>query len=128
LAAQTLGKYQQGAQGEPETPTGDQELVAPVVSLDKLDGRIRHRSSRGCIQALTTQVRSLSGAGRPAPRDALNLVGAAPAGSGRTLGRASAASRRRNGGDGRHCDFIEQASVTGRRQAAARRHRPSSGG
>jgi hypothetical protein len=129
LAAQTLGKYQQGAQGELEKrQQAIQELVAPVkLSLDKLDGRIHdiEKLREGAYQALTTQVRSLSEA-VVAPR-ALNLV-VPPAGGTRPLGRAAAASRRRDGRDGRALRLHRAGERDRRRrQAAARRHRPSSG-
>jgi len=118
LAAQTLGKYQQGAQGELEKrQQAIQELVAPVrLSLDKLDGRIHdiEKLREGAYQALTTQVRSLSDGQVDLRRETLNLVKALrqPA----TRGRWGELQLRRvveMAGMVEHCDFIEQAHVAG---------------
>jgi DNA recombination protein RmuC len=118
LAAQTLGKYQQGAQGELEKrQQAIQELVAPVrLSLDKLDGRIHdiEKLREGAYQALTTQVRSLSEGQVDLRRETLNLVKALrqPA----TRGRWGELQLRRvveMAGMVEHCDFIEQAHVAG---------------
>jgi len=118
LAAQTLGKYQQGAQGELEKrQQAIQELVAPVrLSLDKLDGRIHdiEKLRESAYQALTTQVRSLSDGQVDLRRETLNLVKALrqPA----TRGRWGELQLRRvveMAGMVEHCDFIEQAHVAG---------------
>lgn len=118
LAAQTLGKYQQGAQGELEKrQQAIEELVAPVrLSLDRLDGRIHdiEKLREGAYQALTTQVRSLSDGQLDLRRETLNLVKALrqPA----TRGRWGELQLRRvveMAGMVEHCDFVEQAHVSG---------------
>ena len=118
LAAQTLGKYQQGAQGDLERrQQAIVELVAPVkLSLDKLDGRIHdiERLREGAYQALTTQVRSLNEGQGDLRRETLNLVKALrqPAARGR-WGELQLRRVVEMSGMVEHCDFVEQASVTG---------------
>ena len=118
LAAQTLGKYQQGAQGDLERrQQAIHELVAPVkLSLDKLDGRIHdiEKLREGAYQALTTQVRSLNEGQVDLRRETLNLVKALrqPAARGR-WGELQLRRVVEMAGMVEHCDFVEQASVTG---------------
>jgi len=116
LAAQTLGKVQQGAQGDLEKrQQAIQELVGPVKqSLDKLDGRIHEieKVREGAYQALTTQVRSLAEGQGELRRETSNL--------GRALRQPVARGRwgelqlRRvieMAGMLEHCDFVEQVSA-----------------
>lgn len=118
LAAQTLGKFQQGAQGDLEKrQQAIQELVGPVKqSLDKLDGRIQdvEKVREGAYQALTTQVRSLAEGQGDLRRETSNLVKALRQPMAR--GRWGELQLRRvveMAGMLEHCDFIEQASVEG---------------
>ncbi|HEX6138015.1 MAG TPA: DNA recombination protein RmuC [Casimicrobiaceae bacterium] len=118
LAAQTLGRFQQGAQGDLERrQQAIQELVAPVkVSLDKLDGRIHEieKVREGAYQALTTQVRALAQGQGELRRETLNLVKALrqPAARGR-WGELQLRRVVEMAGMVEHCDFVEQASVGG---------------
>lgn len=118
LAAQTLGKFQQGAQGELEKrQQAIQELVAPVkLSLDKLDGRIQdiEKTREGAYQALTTQVRSLAEGQGDLRRETSNLVRALrqPVARGR-WGELQLRRVCEMAGMLEHCDFIEQATVDG---------------
>jgi len=118
LAAQTLGKFQQGAQGELEKrQQAIQELVGPVkVSLEKLDGRIQdiEKVREGAYQALTTQVRSLAEGQGDLRRETSNLVRALRQPMAR--GRWGELQLRRvveMAGMVEYCDFIEQASAVG---------------
>ena len=118
LAAQTLGKFQQGAQGDLEKrQQAIQELVGPVkVSLEKLDGRIQdiEKVREGAYQALTTQVRSLAEGQGDLRRETSNLVRALRQPMAR--GRWGELQLRRvveMAGMLEHCDFIEQASAVG---------------
>ena len=93
------------------------ELVAPVkLSLDKLDGRIHdiEKLREGAYQALTTQVRSLNEGQGDLRRETLNLVKALrqPAARGR-WGELQLRRVVEMAGMVEHCDFVEQASVTG---------------
>jgi DNA recombination protein RmuC len=118
LAAQTLGKFQQGAQGDLERrQQAIQELVAPVkLSLDKLDGRIHEieKAREGAYQSLTTQVRSLAEGQGDLRRETSNLVNALrqPAARGR-WGELQLRKVVEMAGMLAHCDFVEQASVEG---------------
>ena len=118
LARQTLGNYQQGAKGDLERrQQAIQELVAPVkLSLDKLDGRIHdiEKLREGAYQSLLTQVRSLSDGQGDLRRETLNLVKALrqPAARGR-WGELQLRRVVEMAGMVEHCDFVEQASVTG---------------
>jgi DNA recombination protein RmuC len=118
LAKQTLGNYQQSAKGELERrQQAIQELVAPVkLSLDKLDGRIHdiEKLREGAYQSLMTQVRSLSEGQGDLRRETLNLVKALrqPAARGR-WGELQLRRVVEMAGMVEHCDFVEQASVTG---------------
>ena len=118
LAAQTLGRFQQGAQGDLERrQQAIQELVAPVkLSLDKLDGRIHEieKVREGAYQSLTTQVRSLAEGQGDLRRETLNLVNALrqPAARGR-WGELQLRKVVEMAGMLAHCDFVEQASVAG---------------
>ena len=126
LAKETLGRFQQGAQGELEKrQQAIQELVAPVkVSLDKLDGRIQdiEKAREGAYQALTTQVRSLAQGQGELQRETANLVRALRQPMAR--GRWGELQLRRvveMAGMLEHCDFVEQATVEGDgRETAAR--------
>jgi DNA recombination protein RmuC len=118
LAKETLGKFQQGAQGELEKrQQAIQEIVGPVkVSLDKLDGRIQEieRTREGAYQALTTQVRSLAQGQGDLQRETGNLVRALRQPMAR--GRWGELQLRRvveMAGMLEHCDFVEQATVEG---------------
>ena len=118
LAAQALGKFQQGAQGDLEKrQQAIHELVAPVkVSLEKLDGRIQdiEKVREGAYQALTTQVRSLAEGQGDLRRETSNLVRALRQPMAR--GRWGELQLRRvveMAGMLEHCDFVEQASVEG---------------
>lgn len=118
LAAQTLGKFQQGAQGDLEKrQQAIQELVGPVkVSLEKLEGRIQdiEKVREGAYQALTTQVRSLAEGQGDLRRETSNLVRALRQPMAR--GRWGELQLRRvveMAGMLEHCDFIEQASAVG---------------
>ena len=118
LAAQTLGKFQQGAQGDLEKrQQAIQELVAPVkISLEKLNGRIQdiEKVREGAYQALTTQVRSLAEGQGDLRRETSNLVRALRQPMAR--GRWGELQLRRvveMAGMLEHCDFIEQASAAG---------------
>lgn len=118
LAAQALGKYQQGAQGDLEKrQQAIQELVAPVkASLDKLDGRIGdiERLREGAYQSLTTQVRSLMETQGDLRRETSNLVRALrqPVARGR-WGELQLRRVVEMAGMLEHCDFIEQVTVQG---------------
>jgi DNA recombination protein RmuC len=118
LAAQTLGKFQQGAQGELEKrQQAIHELVAPVkTSLEKLDGRIQdiEKAREGAYQALTTQVRSLADGQGDLRRETSNLVRALrqPVARGR-WGELQLRRVVEMAGMLEHCDFIEQATVDG---------------
>jgi len=118
LAKQTLGQYQQGAQGELERrQQAIRELVAPVkLSLDKLDGRILdiERLREGAYQGLMSQVRLLSEGQGDLRRETLNLVKALrqPAARGR-WGELQLRRVVEMAGMVEHCDFVEQASATG---------------
>ena len=118
LAAQALGKFQQGAQGDLEKrQQAIHELVAPVkVSLEKLDGRLQdiEKVREGAYQALTTQVRSLAEGQGDLRRETSNLVKALRQPMAR--GRWGELQLRRvveMAGMLEHCDFVEQASVEG---------------
>jgi len=118
LAAQTLGKFQQGAQGELEKrQQAIHELVAPVkLSLDKLDGRLQdiEKTREGAYQALTTQVRSLAEGQGDLRRETSNLVRALrqPVARGR-WGELQLRRVVEMAGMLEHCDFIEQITVEG---------------
>jgi DNA recombination protein RmuC len=118
LAAQTLGRFQHGAQVDLERrQQAIHELVAPVrVSLDKLDGRIHEieKVREGAYQALTTQVRSLAEGQGDLRRETLNLVKALrqPAARGR-WGELQLRRVVEMAGMVAYCDFVEQASVGG---------------
>jgi DNA recombination protein RmuC len=118
LAAQTLGRFQQGAQGDLERrQQAIQELVVPVkLSLDKLDGRIHEieKVREGAYQSLTTQVRSLAEGQGDLRRETSNLVNALrqPAARGR-WGELQLRKVVEMAGMLAHCDFVEQASVAG---------------
>lgn len=118
LAAQALGKFQQGAQGDLEKrQQAINELVAPVkVSLEKLVGRLQdiEKVREGAYQALTTQVRSLADGQGDLRRETSNLVKALR--QPMTRGRWGELQLRRvveMAGMLEHCDFTEQASVDG---------------
>ena len=116
LAAQTLGKFQQGAQGDLEKrQQAIQELVGPVKqSLEKLDGRIHEieKVREGAYQALTTQVRSLAEGQGDLRRETSNLVRALrqPVARGR-WGELQLRRVVEMAGMLDHCDFIEQPSA-----------------
>jgi DNA recombination protein RmuC len=116
LAAQTLGKFQQGAQGELEKrQQAIQELVAPVKSsLEKLDGRMHEieKTREGAYQALTTQVRSLAEGQGDLRRETSNLVRALrqPVARGR-WGELQLRRVVEMAGMLEHCDFLEQPTV-----------------
>jgi DNA recombination protein RmuC len=118
LAAQTLGRFQQGAQGELEKrQQAIHELVGPVkLSLDKLDGRIQEieKTREGAYQALTTQVRSLAEGQGDLRRETSNLVRALrqPVARGR-WGELQLRRVVEMAGMLEHCDFYEQPSVSG---------------
>ena len=118
LATQTLGRIQQGAQGDLEKrQQAIDALVAPVrQSLDKLDGRIHdiERQREGAYQALTTQVRSLAEGQGELRRETSNLVKAlrTPVARGR-WGELQLRRVVEMAGMLEHCDFMEQVSVTG---------------
>jgi DNA recombination protein RmuC len=118
LAKETLGKFQQGAQGDLEKrQQAIQELVNPVrISLDKLDGRIHEieKAREGAYQALTTQVRSLAQGQGDLQRETANLVRALrqPVARGR-WGELQLRRVVEMAGMLEHCDFIEQATVEG---------------
>jgi DNA recombination protein RmuC len=118
LAAQTLGRFQQGAQGELEKrQQAIQELVAPVKSsLEKLDGRIHEieKTREGAYQALTTQVRSLAEGQGELRRETTNLVRALrqPVARGR-WGELQLRRVVEMAGMLEHCDFLEQPTVDG---------------
>lgn len=118
LAAQALGKFQQGAQGDLEKrQQAIQELVAPVKSsLDKLDGRIGEieKAREGAYQSLTTQVRSLLETQGDLRRETSNLVRALrqPVARGR-WGELQLRRVVEMAGMLEHCDFIEQVTVQG---------------
>jgi len=118
LAKETLGKFQQGAQGELEKrQQAIRELVAPVkMSLDKLDDRIQEieKTREGAYQALTTQVRSLAQGQGDLQRETANLVRALrqPVARGR-WGELQLRRVVEMAGMLDHCDFIEQATVEG---------------
>ena len=118
LAAQTLGKFQQGAQGDLEKrQQAIQELVGPVKqSLEKLDGRIHdiEKVREGAYQALTTQVRSLAEGQGDLRRETSNLVRALrqPVARGR-WGELQLRRVVEMAGMLDHCDFIEQPSAMG---------------
>lgn len=116
LAAQTLGKFQQGAQGDLEKrQQAIQELVGPVkVSMEKLDGRIQdiEKVREGAYQALTTQVRLLAEGQGDLRRETSNLVRALRQPMAR--GRWGELQLRRVVEMAvmlEHCDFIEQPSA-----------------
>ena len=116
LAAQTLGTFQQRAQGELERrQQAIHELVAPVkLSLDKLDSQVHALETQreGAYQALTTQVRSLAEGQGDLRRETSNLVKALrqPAARGR-WGELQLRKVVELAGMIEHCDFIQQASV-----------------
>ena len=118
LAAQALGKFQQGAQGDLEKrQQAIQELVAPVKSsLDKLDGRIGEieKAREGAYQSLTTQVRSLLDTQGDLRRETSNLVRALrqPIARGR-WGELQLRRVVEMAGMLEHCDFVEQVTVQG---------------
>lgn len=118
LAAQTLGKFQQGAQGDLEKrQQAIQELVGPMKqSLEKLDGRIHdiEKAREGAYQALTTQVRSLAEGQGDLRRETSNLVRALrqPVARGR-WGELQLRRVVEMAGMLDHCDFVEQASAMG---------------
>jgi DNA recombination protein RmuC len=118
LAAQTLGRFQQGAQGELEKrQQAIQELVQPVKSsLEKLDGRIHEieKTREGAYQALTTQVRSLAEGQGELRRETSNLVRALrqPVARGR-WGELQLRRVVEMAGMVEHCDFLEQPTVAG---------------
>ncbi len=118
LARETLGRFQQGAQGELEKrQQAIHELVGPVrLSLDKLDGRIHEieKVREGAYQALTSQVRALAESHGDLRRETSNLVKALrqPAARGR-WGELQLRRVVEMAGMLEHCDFVEQASVAG---------------
>jgi DNA recombination protein RmuC len=118
LATQTLGKIQQGAQGDLERrQQAIHELVAPVKqSLERLDGRIHEieRLREGAYHALTTQVRSLAEGQGDLHRETLKLTKALhqPVVRGR-WGEFQLRNVVELAGMLEYCDFIEQASVSG---------------
>jgi len=118
LAAQALGRFQQGAQGELEKrQQAIQELVVPVrQSLEKLDGRIHEieKTREGAYQALTSQVRALAEGQSELRRETGNLVKALrqPAARGR-WGELQLKRVVEMAGMLDHCDFVEQVSVEG---------------
>jgi DNA recombination protein RmuC len=118
LAAQALGKFQQGAQGDLEKrQQAIQELVGPVkASLEKLDGRIGdiEKAREGAYQSLTTQVRSLLETQGDLRRETSNLVRALrqPVARGR-WGELQLRRVVEMAGMLEHCDFIEQITVQG---------------
>jgi DNA recombination protein RmuC len=118
LAAQTLGRFQQGAQGDlDKRQQAIHELVGPVkASLEKLDGRILEieKAREGAYQALTSQVRSLVEGQGDLRRETANLVKALrqPAARGR-WGELQLRRVVEMAGMIEHCDFVEQASVDG---------------
>ena len=118
LARETLGKFQQGAQGElDKRQQAIHELVTPVkLSLDKLDGRIQEieRMREGAYQALTTQVRALAEGQGDLRRETSNLVKALrqPAGRGR-WGELQLERVVEMAGMLEYCDFVEQVTVEG---------------
>jgi DNA recombination protein RmuC len=118
LAAQTLGKFQQGAKGDLEKrQQAIHELVGPMKqSLEKLDGRIQdiEKVREGAYQALTTQVRSLAEGQGDLRRETSNLVRALrqPVARGR-WGELQLRRVVEMAGMLDHCDFIEQPSAMG---------------
>ena len=118
LAAQALGKFQQGAQGDLEKrQQAIQELVGPVkASLEKLDGRIGdiEKAREGAYQSLTTQVRSLLDTQGDLRRETSNLVRALrqPVARGR-WGELQLRRVVEMAGMLEHCDFVEQVTVQG---------------
>lgn len=118
LAAQALGKFQQGAQGDLEKrQQAIQELVAPVkLSLDKLDGRILdiEKAREGAYQSLTTQVRSLLETQGDLRRETSSLVRALrqPVARGR-WGELQLRRVVEMAGMLEYCDFVEQMTVQG---------------
>ena len=116
LAAETLGKFHQGAQGDLEKrQQAIQELVGPVKqSLEKLDGQIHEieKMREGAYQALTTQVRSLAEGQGDLRKETSNLVRALrqPVARGR-WGELQLRRVVEMAGMLEHCDFIEQVSV-----------------
>ena len=118
LAAQTLGSFREGAQGDLERrQQAIAELVAPVKSsLDKLDSRIVdiERAREGAYRGLTEQVRSLAEGHGALRRETSNLVNALrqPAARGR-WGELQLRRVVEMAGMLAHCDFVEQATVGG---------------
>lgn len=118
LAQQTLGKYQQGAQGELEKrQQAIADLVSPVKqSLDRLDGRIGdiEKAREGAYGSLMSTVSILQQGQADLRRETGNLVKALrqPAARGRwgemQLRRVVEAA-----GMLAHCDFTEQVTVDG---------------